>query len=185
MRKNTNGGAPRKKVRSMRRSSTSNGSRQKSYRISRGFGPRAGSHGRELDHAVQRYADLYDFAPIGYVSFDRSGRIEEINMTAAEMFGIPRDRLIGMPFTVFVWREDTTPFLQHLLQCRCSARHVETELRLRNSKRQIIHAYLSSTPVSASMHNGALLYQTAIVNITERKTAEATLQNKEAELELI
>ena len=172
MRTNPNGGAQKKKLRSMRRSSTSNGSRQKPSRKIRGVGPPHGSHGRELDHAVQRYADLYDFAPTGYVSFDRSGRIEEINMTAAEMFGIPRERLIGMPFTVFVWREDTTLFLHHLLQCRCSVRNVETELRLKNSKRQIIHACLSSTPVSASMHNGALLYQTAIVNITERKTAE-------------
>src|SRR5262249_21192071 len=37
---------------------------------------------------------------------------------------------------------------------------------------KIIHAYLSSTPVAASVHNGALLYQTAIVDFTERKRAE-------------
>src|SRR5204863_9707331 len=34
----------------------------------------------ELDQAVQRYIELYDFAPIGYVSMDRVGRIEEVNL---------------------------------------------------------------------------------------------------------
>jgi PAS domain S-box-containing protein len=140
---------------------------------------------RELDHAAQRYADLYDLAPTGFVSFDRSGRIEEINLTAAQLFGMPRERLIGMPFMVFVSREDTALFLRHLLRCRCSDTRVETELRLKNVKRKIIHAYLSSTPVVASVHNGALLYQTAILDLTERKSAEEALRKKEGELDLI
>ncbi len=140
---------------------------------------------RELDHAVQRYADLYDLAPTGYVSFDRSGRIEEINLTAAQLFGIPRERLIGMPFMVFVAREDIAILLHHLLRCRCSETRVETELRLKDVKRKIFHACLSSTPVAASVHNGALLYQTAIVDLTERKRTEELLRQKEAELERI
>src|SRR5262249_3473738 len=131
---------------------------------------------RELDHAVQRYADLYDLAPTGYVSFDRSGRIQEINLTAAQLFRIPRERLIGMPFMVFVSREDTALFLHHLLRCRCSETRVESEMRLKDAKRKIIHAHLSSAPVLSSVHNGALLYQTAIVDITERKLAQDRLQ---------
>src|SRR5205814_6849509 len=39
----------------------------------------------ELEAAIRRYVDLYDFAPIGYVSFSRDGRIEEINLTATEL----------------------------------------------------------------------------------------------------
>src|SRR5215475_6342633 len=114
---------------------------------------------RELDHAVQRYADLYDLAPTGYVSFDRSGRIEEINLAAAQLFDLPRDRLIGMPTMVFVLREDINLFLNHLLRCRCSDSRVESELRLKGIKGKIVHAHLSSVPVAASALNGALLYQ--------------------------
>jgi len=140
---------------------------------------------KQLENAAQRYADLYDFAPVGYVSFDRSGRIAEINLTAVELFGLPRERMIGMPFAVFVWREDMPVFLDHLLRCRNSDAQVETELRLKNSKREIIHVQLCSTPITASPHNGAVLFQTSIVNLTQRKEAEAALQEKEAELELI
>src|SRR6266403_4608919 len=38
----------------------------------------------ELEAAIQRFVDLYDFAPIAYVSFDRAGRIEEANLRASE-----------------------------------------------------------------------------------------------------
>src|SRR5262249_51533914 len=43
-------------------------------------------------------------------------------------------------------------------------------------KGKIVHAHLSSVPVAASALNGALLYQTAIVDLTERKQAEERLQ---------
>src|SRR5215475_9433867 len=46
---------------------------------------------REIEHANQRYEDLYEFAPVGYVSFNRAGRIEEINLTATQLFGLPRE----------------------------------------------------------------------------------------------
>jgi len=85
------------------------------------------------EEAIQRYAELYDFAPTGYVSFDRSGRIEEINLTAARLLGFNRENLIGMPFAVLVYREDTTLFLEHLLRCRSDRK--STRL---NSSHQII-----------------------------------------------
>ena len=50
----------------------------------------------ELEAAIQRFVDLYDFAPIAYVSFDRAGRIEEANLAATELLGEPRDLLIGL-----------------------------------------------------------------------------------------
>jgi PAS domain S-box-containing protein len=130
----------------------------------------------ELDYATKRYADLYELAPIGYVSFDRSGRIGEINLTAAQLFGLPRDRMIGMPFAVFVWRKDTALFLHHLAQCRCGQARVETELRLKTVPGKPIHAQIFSTPITASPHNGAVLFQTAIIDLTGRKIAEQQLE---------
>src|SRR5712664_1082012 len=56
----------------------------------------------ELESAIQRYVDLYDFAPIAYVSFDRAGRIEEANLAATELLDESRDLLIGRPFALYV-----------------------------------------------------------------------------------
>jgi len=137
----------------------------------------------ELEAAIQRFVDLYDFAPIAYVSFDRAGRIEEANLAATELLGDPRDLLIGRPFAFYVG--DLDSFLRHLLYCRTSQQQVETELELKPRKGERIPVLLRSAPITSTTRNGALLYQTAIMDLTDRKRAEEALRAKEAELEEI
>jgi PAS domain S-box-containing protein len=131
----------------------------------------------ELEAATQRFVDLYDFAPIAYVSFGRAGRIEEANLTATELLGEPRDRLVGRPFAFYV--ADLDLFMQHLLYCRTSQRQVKTELQLKNRKGERIPAQLLSTPISSTTRNGVLLYQTAIIDLTERKRFEEKIRRSE------
>jgi len=121
--------------------------------------------------------DLYDFAPIAYVSFDRSGRIEQANLIASELLCEPRDLLIGRPFMFYV--ADLDSLLKHLLLCRTSQEEVKTELLLKNKKGEQIPAVLLSSPVTSTTKNGALLYQTAIIDLRELKAAEAKLQTSE------
>src|SRR5437899_8191395 len=115
----------------------------------------------ELEAAIQRYVDLFDFAPIGYVTFDRVGRIEEINVTATRLVGRAHKHLIGAPFVVCVAKTDAQLFLRHLLECRFSKGPVETELHLKTREGVEFPVLLSSTPASSSMKNGAMLFQTA------------------------
>jgi PAS domain S-box-containing protein len=133
----------------------------------------------ELEAAIQRYVDLFDFAPIGYVSFNRVGRVEEINVAAARLLGGSRDRLVGEPFALHVTKEDSALFLNHLLRCRSLETRVETELHLKKRGGEIILAHLASSPVTASMRDGALLYQTAIIDLTERRRAEEAIRQSE------
>src|SRR5437899_10395782 len=135
----------------------------------------------ELEAAIQRFVDLYDFAPIAYVSFDRAGRIEEANLVATELLGEPRDRLIGRPFAFYVG--DLDLFLRHLLYCRTSQQQVETELELKPRKGVRIPALLCSRPITSTTRNGALLYQTAIMDLSERKRAEEALQESSQRLQ--
>lgn len=138
----------------------------------------------ELEATVQRFADLFDFGPVGYVSFDRVGRIEEINHSAAELFGSSRARFIGQPFALYVMEQDRPLFWNHLLRCRSSIGRVETELRLKNRNGGIIVTNLASSPVTSSMRNGTRLYQTAIVDLTERKRTEERLAEQARLLDL-
>src|SRR6266480_3738423 len=144
---------------------------------------RSTRNGTELDSKIQRYVDLYDFAPIAYVSFDRAGRVEEANLAATELLSEPRDLLIGRPFSFYA--ADLDSLLRHLLYCRTSQQQVKTELLLKSRKGEQIPALLLSTPITSTQRNGALLYQTAIIDLRERKAAEGVLRAKEAELEAI
>ena len=132
-----------------------------------------------LEAAIQRYVDLFDFAPIGYVSLNRVGHIEEINLAAAQLLGGSRDRLIGKPFALYVTKEDSVLFLNHLLRCRSSESRIETELHLKKRSGEIMLAHLASSPMTSSMRDGVLFYQTAIINLTERKRAEEAIRQSE------
>ena len=55
-----------------------------------------------LEAARDRYLDLYDRAPVGYLTIDEAGRITEANRTLASMLGIEREALVGRRFAAHV-----------------------------------------------------------------------------------
>ena len=56
----------------------------------------------QLQESRDRYADLYDFAPVGYISVDNGGIVLEANFTACSMLGVERESLLGSKFSSFV-----------------------------------------------------------------------------------
>ncbi len=51
---------------------------------------------------AEKYSDLYDFAPSGYLSLTKDGNIIELNLRAADMLGKERANLIGKSFAIFM-----------------------------------------------------------------------------------
>jgi hypothetical protein len=56
----------------------------------------------ELQLSRQKYCDLYDFAPIGYLTLDRMGSIVDSNFLASSWLGMPRENLKGKKIFSFV-----------------------------------------------------------------------------------
>src|SRR5690242_20063308 len=52
---------------------------------------------QQLERYRDRYVDLYDFAPLGYVTLDEDGFVQEINRAGAQMLATDNDLLIGYP----------------------------------------------------------------------------------------
>ena len=71
----------------------------------------------EAESALEKYTDLYDFAPVGYFSLDECGRIMEANLTGAAMLGVNRSWLVGQRLPRFVAQAERTiltAFLERL-----------------------------------------------------------------------
>src|SRR5580692_6943567 len=56
----------------------------------------------ELEGALARQVQLYDFAPVGYLTVDRATALRELNLTAADMLGSERDQLLGRTLDSFL-----------------------------------------------------------------------------------
>src|SRR5215467_10922342 len=85
---------------------------------------------QQLAHSRIRYADLYDFSPIGYASLNEDGKIAEINITGGKLLGENPHKLIGRLFIDFIVPEDSQAFKLHLRRCRWSGHQRSIELRL-------------------------------------------------------
>ena len=83
-----------------------------------------------VEYSRDRYAALYEFAPIPYLTLDRSGVIEELNISAATLLGADRARALKMPFLSFVAGADRQAYMKHLLRCRRHGGQVSTELHV-------------------------------------------------------
>jgi len=64
----------------------------------------------EVEAGLERYTELYDFAPVGYVTLGRDGSIRQMNLAGASMLGAERARLSGRRFRDFVHEADRGGF---------------------------------------------------------------------------
>ena len=132
---------------------------------------------QQLQAYRDRYVDLYDSAPLGYVTFDQDGYVQEINLAGAGMLGCQRDELTGYAFADHVAQRDRESFLQQVRDC-CGQRQVVTsELGLvARDGRQIV-VQLHMVPIEAPQQDGSFC-KTAVTDITARKRAEESLQQE-------
>lgn len=60
----------------------------------------------DLEASLTRFTDLYEFAPVGYMTLTAAGFVDESNHTAAAMLGVDWARLLRRRFDPFIAQED-------------------------------------------------------------------------------
>ncbi len=70
----------------------------------------------KMEALLADYTDLYDFAPVGYMSLNEQGQILKVNLTGAALLGVGRSRLLNRPFLAYVAPGDRRGFLDFLEQ---------------------------------------------------------------------
>ena len=135
----------------------------------------------ELTESHDRYTDLYDFAPVGYLTLSEKGLILEANLTLAGMLEVDRGLLIKQPFSAFIVPEDEDVYYFHRKRIRETRQRQTCELRLRKAEGDSIFVQMDYTYVDAAAGNGFWI-RGSITDITARVRAEEEQHKLEAQL---
>lgn len=123
---------------------------------------------QQLEQSHNRYVDLYDFAPVGYLTLNDKGSIVDLNLAAASLLGRERALLIEQPMTRWLVPESRLPLLNHLRQVLAQQlRHSTVDLQLMG--REGTAAYDIQLDSICVEDDGRLLCRTAMIDIYERK----------------
>ena len=123
----------------------------------------------KLEDSRRKYWDLYDYAPIGYLTLDANSIIKEINLSGAELLEKHRKQLIGIPFTLFLTQKSKTLFIQHIKNVLKTGmdRYCDLEIVQNEDKYKDIHI---TTSLQKQDHE--ITFRIAIVDISKTKQAE-------------
>ena len=83
-----------------------------------------------LAETRDRYLDLFEFAPVGYLTLNDQGLVQEINLTATRMLGIPRARLLQRRMAAFVAPQDRDRWHRYYVRLKQGRDKLDCELHL-------------------------------------------------------
>jgi len=135
----------------------------------------------QLGEAMAKYSDLYDFAPVGYVTLNKEGLILEANLTFAGLLGIERGRLINTPLWLYAIARDRGKLRSHLDQVLRANERLACELRL--ERRSNPERYVQLDSIRVMSVAGAELCRTSVTDISIRKVVEEELIRVHDDLE--
>lgn len=124
----------------------------------------------DLAAARDRFIDLYDFAPVGYLTLDHDGRITELNLTGAALLGAPRKSLIGRHFSGFVTAGDLRQWRRHLLLALQHDEGRRLELALKSRSGPLLYAQLDCVRVAQAV--GSAVLRVTLTDVSQRRLAE-------------
>ena len=125
----------------------------------------------ELANARDLYFDLYELAPVGYLSLDQKGFVSRANLTAASLLGMDRSVLLQRPLGSFMDKEGADTFRLFRTALADSGSRQTCEVGLAPKKGPSIHARLEGTPELDEQGNCTGL-RLVMVDTTKRKKAE-------------
>lgn len=123
---------------------------------------------------AEKYIDIYDFSPIGYLSLDSLGFITIANLKAAKLLGTNRVTLTGKLFSDWITEQSLNTFNVFLKEIFRTGGPATCELSLNISGQSKL-----IVRVKANISPSATECRLALMDITEQKKAEDELRRSE------
>lgn len=128
----------------------------------------------EVDAVLERFADFYDFSPVGFFTLESDGVIARLNLTGARLLGVERGRLIGQHFAAFVAETDRLVFRDFLQGMFNDAERRDCELAMAGGgpSQKIVR-------ITATLSPDRTECRAVVADVTEQKQAELALRESE------
>jgi PAS domain S-box-containing protein len=136
----------------------------------------------EVEAGLARYAELFDFSPVGYFVLAADGTIHHANFAAARLVGIDRGRLAGRRMIELACARDAdtlSALLSAVLaqaedggECGVAA---EGELALARQPSGAVDVRMTAVPLAGGPARSALV---AVEDVTSRRAAERALREE-------
>lgn len=130
----------------------------------------------------QRYKELFEFAPDGYLVTDANGKIQEANNAIATLLNVSQEFLVGKPLLIFIDQPDRATFHRTLDRLEELDSLQDWQLRLRSPQRSPFDAALA-VAVVRNTSGQIISLRWLLRDITELKQVEQLLANLNFELE--
>ena len=127
-----------------------------------------------LEEARDRYLDLYEFAPVGYLTLSTEGIITEINLTGATLLGRERKALLHYCFVVCVALVDRDTWQRQFLSVKQHVEPRSVELVMLRGDGSVFQAQLDFAPLKVGADGTAV--RVTLSDISARKATEEQLR---------
>ncbi len=132
----------------------------------------------ELEAALERYTDLYDFAPVGYLTLARDGGIYSANLAGADLLGVPRARLLGRRLGTFLPLAERPSFDAFLARTLDDTERTSCEVTLApdGGGKRVVRIEATASPSGKEC-------RAALLDVTAQRSAEAEVRRVNEGLE--
>ncbi|MCK9605102.1 MAG: PAS domain-containing protein [Methylomonas sp.] len=125
-----------------------------------------------LAQALERYADLYEFAPVGYISIDQDDTISEINLAGTSILGIERSKLTHSRFSKLIAPQDSDDWYRwfHKMMASATTETHSFGIHMLRADGSVFNAHLDCLRRESTDSQSAL--RIAFTDISQTKRAE-------------
>lgn len=131
-----------------------------------------------LEESRERFIDLYEFAPVGYLTLTAHGMIAEINLTGVTLLGRERGKLLNTSLRKLVIAADQNRWVQHFMAVTKQDQKTSIELSIQRGDGTVVQTQLDCVSNAATV-------RITLIDITERKRTEAMLHQVSRQNEMI
>ncbi|MFP4459163.1 MAG: response regulator [Candidatus Zixiibacteriota bacterium] len=133
----------------------------------------------ELEKTHEQYSDLYELAPVGYLTLDNTGRIKKLNLTAIAFLGNNRNYWFNRDIHDIITPKHHRIFDKHLRDAIIKHKRTFCEVEIMQNGGK----WFRINSVAENRYDDVFC-RSAFIDITEQKKANIALKDSEERLKL-